>query len=71
MNSLLLIILAALSGIAITLQGQFMGLLDKGIGTKESIFITYGIGGMLATLMILITQGGNRAGMAWGALVRL
>ncbi|MBF2049434.1 MAG: DMT family transporter [Leptolyngbya sp. IPPAS B-1204] len=70
MNFLFLLTLAVLSGLAITLQGQFMGLLDKGIGTKESIFITYGIGGMIATLMMIITQGGNlRAwhGVPWYA----
>lgn len=60
MNSLFfLVALGIVSGIAITLQGQFMGLMDKTIGTKESIFITYGSGGMLATSVILMTQGGN------------
>ena len=60
MNSLFfLVALGILSGIAITLQGQFMGLMDKVMGTKESIFITYGSGGILATLVILMTQGGN------------
>lgn len=54
MGSLLLPVLAIVSGFAITLQGQFMGLLDRALGTKESVFITYAGGGALATLLVLI-----------------
>ena len=35
-----LITIAAAGGIAVTLQAQFMGLMDKQIGTLESVFIT-------------------------------
>jgi transporter family-2 protein len=45
--------------VAITLQGQFMGLLDRSLGTRESVFLTYASGGALATLMFLATGGGN------------
>ena len=58
-NYVLLLILAILGGVAITLQGQFMGLMDQGIGTKESVFITYGGGGLLITLIFFATGGGN------------
>lgn len=60
MNAILpLIIIAAIGGAAITLQGQFMGLMDKAIGTKESVFITYAGGGILAGCVMLAARGGN------------
>lgn len=60
MNTLIpLIIIAVIGGAAITLQGQFMGLLDKALGTKESVFITYGGGGILAGFVMLAARGGN------------
>ena len=40
MSTAALIFLALISGLAVTLQGQFMGLMDRALGTKESIFIT-------------------------------
>ncbi len=58
-----LIIIAAIGGIAVTLQAQFMALMDKQIGTLESVFITYGAGGLLIGLAILLSRGGNLA--AW------
>ena len=65
MNNLIpVIILAAIGGIAVTLQAQFMGLMDKSIGTLESMFITYGIGGILIGIAMLINRGGNLS--AWG-----
>ena len=60
MNAIIpLIIIAAVGGAAITLQGQFMGLMDKAIGTKESVFITYAGGGVLAGCVMLAARGGN------------
>lgn len=64
MNTLIpLIVIAAIGGIAVTLQAQLMGLMDKQIGTLESIFITYGGGGLLIGLAMLLSRGGNLA--AW------
>jgi transporter family-2 protein len=40
MGTVVLVILAVVGGVAATLQGQFMGLIDRGIGTIESVFIT-------------------------------
>ena len=54
-----LIVLAVIGGIAVTIQGQFMGLLDKNIGTLESVFITYASGGMLAAVAMIGSRGGN------------
>jgi len=61
-----LIIIAAIGGAAISLQGQFMGLMDKAIGTKESVFITYAGGGLLAGVLMLAAGGGNLK--AWHAV---
>ena len=58
-----LIIIAAIGGISITLQAQFMGLMDRQMGTLESVFITYGGGGLLIGLVMLLNRGGNLA--AW------
>lgn len=67
MNTLIiLIIIAAIGGISITLQAQFMGLMDKQIGTLESVFITYGSGGLVIGLAMLLSRGGNLA--AWQAV---
>jgi len=60
-----------IGGISITLQAQFMGLMDRQIGTLESIFITYGGGGLLIGLAMLLSRGGNLAawqGVPWYAL---
>ena len=64
MNTMIpLVVIAAIGGIAVTLQAQFMGLMDKQIGTLESIFITYGGGGLLIGLAMLFNRGGNLS--AW------
>ena len=53
------ILIAAIGGIAVTLQAQFLGLMDKNIGTLESMFITYGTGGLLIVFAMLVNNGGN------------
>ncbi|MCW8919973.1 MAG: DMT family transporter [Sedimenticola sp.] len=58
-NLYLLSLVAVIGGIAVALQAQLMGLLDKQIGTLESVFITYGSGGLLIGLVILYLRGGN------------
>lgn len=55
----LLIVIAVIGGIAIALQAQLMGLLDKGIGTIEGVFLTYGSGGLLIAVIMLMQRGGN------------
>lgn len=59
MSVAFLSLIAILGGIAIVLQSQFMGLLDKQLGTLESVFITYGVGGLLIGLVMLLVRGGN------------
>ncbi len=71
MDILFLILLALLGGIAVTLQGQFMGIMDTSIGTRESVFITYAGGGLVITLVMLFLRGGNlraAASAPWYAL---
>ena len=60
MNSYIsLIAIAAIGGVTVALQGQFMGLMDKTIGTRESVFITYASGGILAGIVMMASRGGN------------
>jgi transporter family-2 protein len=58
-NLLLLSGVAVIGGIAVALQAQLMALLDRGMGTLESVFITYGGGGLLIGLTMLFLRGGN------------
>ncbi|MCK5204824.1 MAG: DMT family transporter [Desulfobacterales bacterium] len=59
MSTVFLISIAIMGGIAVTLQGQFMGLLDRGLGTIESVFVTYAGGGLIITLLMIAFRGGN------------
>lgn len=54
--------IAVAVGFAVVLQAQFMSVMTDRIGTLESIFITYGIGGGLAALAVLFARGGNLSG---------
>lgn len=56
---LALILIAIAGGVAIVLQAQFMGVMDQQLGTIESVFITYGSGGLLVGLTMLLLRGGN------------
>ena len=59
MNSTAVLVgIAMVGGMAVTLQGQFMGQMDRNIGTAESVFITYCIGAVIACLMMLLLKGG-------------
>jgi bacterial/archaeal transporter family-2 protein len=51
--------IAAAGGMATALQAHFMGILDKHMGTLESVFITYFSGGLLIGLIMLAQRGGN------------
>lgn len=60
MNSTAILVgIAMVGGMAVALQGQFMGQMDRNIGTAESVFITYGLGSMVAGLMMLLLKGGT------------
>ena len=59
MNTIFVSFLAIIGGLAVTLQGQFMGLMDQNMGTKESVLITYGGGGLMSMLLFLLLPGNN------------
>lgn len=58
-TTLVLIAVAIAGGIAVAIQGQFMGVMDQTIGTRESIFITYVGGGSIMALVMLTSGWGN------------
>ena len=62
-NLLILLGIAVVAGVAVTLQSNFMGVMTHLMGTRESVFITYGSGGLLISLLLLASGGGNLA--AW------
>ena len=59
MSTLFLIGIAIMGGIAVTLQGQFMGLLDRAVGTLAAVFVTYAGGGLMIVLLMVALRGGN------------
>jgi len=59
LNLLYLVMIAALGGVAVACQGQLIGIIDKNIGTLESVFITYGGGGLIIGIIMLVLRGGN------------
>jgi bacterial/archaeal transporter family-2 protein len=59
MNLNWLVAVAALGGAATALQAHVMGLLDRRLGTLESVFITYFSGGVIIGLIMLFQRGGN------------
>ena len=54
--SFLLVLLAVAAGIAVALQGQFMGAMNRASGTVNGIFFTYGVGALLATTVWLFRR---------------
>jgi len=71
-NHIVLGLIAALGGIMVSLQAQLMGIMDRQLGTLESVFITYGLGGLIIGGVMLFYRGGNLAVYAsvpWYALL--
>jgi transporter family-2 protein len=62
-NLLTVVIIAIVAGLAVTLQSNFMGVMTQLMGARESVFITYGSGGLIISLFLLISGGGKLA--AW------
>lgn len=60
MNDLwILLLVATIGGIAVTLQGSFMGTMTSHLGTLESTLITYGSGGLVIGLLMVLRGGGD------------
>jgi bacterial/archaeal transporter family-2 protein len=66
MNSWMLAGLMIVGGIAVTVQGQFMGVMDTRMGSREGLFITYAGGGILATVIMVFAGGGQLK--AWSSV---
>lgn len=66
-NESTLALIAIIGGIAVALQGQFMGQLDRQIGTAESVFITYGLGAVIAGFIMIYLKGGQISA-SWNAV---
>jgi len=62
-------LIASLAGIAVALQGQFMGAMERQAGTLTTIFVTYASGGLLATMLWMGRRPGPIAvkGVPWYA----
>ena len=58
-SSTMAIFIAAVGGMAVAIQAQFMGLMDRSIGNVEAVFITYCGGGVLIAGLMLLMRGGN------------
>jgi len=70
-SSIGLVAIAVLGGTAVALQGQFMGMMDRKIGTSGALFVNYASGVLVAGIIILILQGGtlkNLVQVPWYAL---
>ena len=50
------LLVAILAGIAVALQGQFIGAMDRTAGSVTSVFVTYGLGGLLAAILWLAAR---------------
>ncbi len=59
LNQLLVPFIAVLGGISITVQGQMMAVMDRALGTFESVFITYVTGAVVLGLMLLLFRDNN------------
>lgn len=68
MSTWLVVVVATVAGVAVTLQGTFMGTIQERLGTLEAVFITYGAGGLVIGLAMVGAGGGSLAsarGMPW------
>jgi len=69
-SSTMAMFIAAAGGMAVAIQAQFMGLMDRSIGNTEGVFITYFGGGVLIAGLMLLMRGGNLGawrGIPWYA----
>lgn len=64
-NSIFLFAIAAIGGLAVTLQGQFMGILNRSFGTNGSVLFNYVSGAIIAGVIVLSLSGGNINAKTW------
>lgn len=53
----LLLLVAVIAGIAVAVQGELMGMLDRRLGTVTSVLVTYGLGALLAAAIWVVRKG--------------
>ncbi len=58
-NYVIVLLVAILGGVAAVVQAQLNGIMDKGMGTVESVFVTYSVGGIVIALIMIFLRGGN------------
>ena len=61
MRSGLVVVAAVVCGVAVAVQAQFTGNMQRQVGALESTFITYFSGGIVIALITLLARGGNLA----------
>ena len=70
MRSGLIVAAAVVCGVAVAVQAQFTGILQRQTGTLESTFITYFSGGIVIGVVMLLARGGSlgaAGGLPWYA----
>jgi bacterial/archaeal transporter family-2 protein len=68
MRSAVVVAAAVLCGVAVAVQAQFTGVMQRQMGTLESTFITYFSGGVVIGLVMLLARGGSltaATGLPW------
>jgi transporter family-2 protein len=68
MRSGLVVVAAVLCGVAVAVQAQFTGVMQRLMGTLESTFITYFSGGVVKRLVMIQAPGGSHGaatGLPW------
>jgi len=58
-SSMLQVVIPVVVGVAIAVQSQLMAQIDRSMGTLESVFVTYGGGGLLIGMIMLVRLGGQ------------
>lgn len=62
-STILMIAIALMGGVAVALQAQFVGAMERTVGTLGSVFVTYVGGALVITACLLVTRGGNLSGL--------
>ena len=68
MRSGFVVVAAVLCGVAVAVQAQFTGIMQRQMGTLEATFVTYFSGGVVIGLMMLLARGGGLSaatGLPW------
>lgn len=63
MIKILPFLIAVIGGLCIACQAALLGAIDRRLGTLESVFFTYVLGGLVIPMIMLALRGGNLA--AW------